>query len=736
MKKISITLFIALVFLGSYTFAQDTLSDISLKEIWKEYKFMGRSVRGINSLKNGKEYTKITKGSLVVYDYKTGDSISTLVHKNDLIPEGKEKPIRLGSFTLNSNEDKLLIPSETESIYRHSTKSNYWIFNINTKALVPLSEGGKQSLADFSPDGTKVAFVRENNIFVTDLETGKESMITKDGKRNHIINGTCDWVYEEEFGFTKAFFWSPDGTKISYYKFDESNVREYTIEYYGDLYPKWETYKYPKAGEDNSIVEIHVYDLNNGYISKMDIGEEIDQYIPRISWTNDPKVLSIQRLNRLQNQLDIMLADAETGDSHIMYSEDNKYYIDINDNLVFLKDNKQFLITSEKDGYNHIYLYNLDGSLAKQLTSGNWEVTNVYGFNPENNTVYYQSAESSPLNRDIYSVNLKGKKQKISTKAGTNRATFSRNYKYYINNFSKFGVPPVYTVVTSKGKEVRVLEDNKALVDLLSKYKISEPEFFTFSTPEITMPNGSQVDLNAWKIMPYDFDPNKKYPVLVTIYGGPGSQEVTDSWGGFNYMWYQMLAEQGIMVVSVDNRGTGARGEEFKKMTYLELGKYETLDYIETAKYLGQLSYVDNSRIGIFGWSYGGFMSSNALFQGAEYFSTAIAVAPVTNWRYYDNIYTERFMRTPQENPDGYDNNSPINHVDKLVGNYLLVHGDADDNVHPQNSMDLFSALVKADKQFDFMLYPNKNHGIYGGNTRYHLFKKMTDFLYEHLKDN
>jgi len=393
------------------------------------------------------------------------------------------------------------------------------------------------------------------------------------------------------------------------------------------------------------------------------------------------------------------------------------------------------LITSETDGYNHIYLYNIGGTLKKQLTNGNWDITNVYGYNDKQKLVYYQSAESSPLNRDLFKVNLKGKKTKISIKDGTNSASFSKNFKYYINNYSTSGVPPVYTVNMSNGKEVRVIENNNALREKLAEYKIVKPEFFTFGTPEIKLPDSSVVELNAWKILPYDFDPEKEYPVLLSIYGGPGSQEVRNSWGGFNYMWFEMLAENGIIVVAVDNRGTGARGEVFKKMTYLELGKYETLDYIETAKYLGNLPYVSKERIGIFGWSYGGFMSSNALFQGADYFNTAIAVAPVTNWRYYDNIYTERFMRKPKDNPDGYDNNSPINHVDKLKGNYLLIHGGADDNVHSQNSMDLFSALVKADKQFDFMLYPNKNHSIYGGNTRYHLFKKMTDFLYEHLKE-
>ena len=734
MKKVRFFIITLLIIYGNIIIAQDSLKTITVKDIWSKYSFVAKSVRGINSLANGKEYTMIKKGSIVVYDYKTGDSVTAMVVAADLVPKGSDKPIKLGSFSMNSNENMFLIPTKQEAIYRHSSKSNYYIWDTENAELNLLSDGGKQSLADFSPNSDKVAFVRDNNLFIKDLITNSEKQITSDGKKNNIINGTCDWVYEEEFGFTKGFYWSPDGNRIAFYRFDESKVKEYTLTYYGELYPDWEKYKYPKAGEDNSIVEIFIYDLATGTTTKVDVGEETDQYIPRIKWTNDPNKLAVQRLNRLQNHLDILLVDASSGSSQIMYTEDNDYYIDITDNLTFTPNNKQFLITSEVDGFNHIYLYNIDGTLNRQLTSGNWEVTNVYGFDAKHKMVYYQSAESSPLNRDLYKVSLKGKKTKISTEGGTNKASYSNNFKYYINNFSTSGVPPVYTVNLSDGKVVRVIEDNAALLKTLAEYKITKPEFFTISTPEITLPDGSEVELNAWKILPFDFDPNKKYPVLLTVYGGPGSQEVENSWGGFNYMWFQLLAENGIIVMSVDNRGTGARGEVFKKMTYLELGKYETLDYIETAKYMGELPYVDKDEIGIFGWSYGGFMSSNALFQGADYFSAAIAVAPVTNWKYYDNIYTERFMRTPQENPDGYNNNSPINHVEKLKGNYLLVHGGADDNVHPQNSMDLFSALVKADKQFDFMLYPNKNHGIYGGNTRYHLFAKMTDFLFENLK--
>ncbi|MCB2208516.1 MAG: S9 family peptidase [Bacteroidetes bacterium] len=732
MKKIVVFIVVFTLISSPLLRAQNELKDISLEDIWVNYKFFPKSVRGMNSLQNGEQYTMIKNGSLVVYDYKTGDSVTTMIQSGELSVDGEDKPIRLSSFSMNKEEDKFLIPTETESIYRHSSKSVNYVWDAKSKMLEVLSEG-KQQLAEYSPDGQKVAFVRDNNLFVKDLASKEEIMVTDDGEFNHIINGTCDWVYEEEFGFTKAFYWSPDGKKIAFYKFDESRVKEYTLTYYDDLYPELYTYKYPKAGEDNSLVDIYVYHLDKNETIKMDTGEETDLYIPRIKWTHDPNILAIQRLNRLQNHLDILLANAFTGESRVLYSEDNPYYIDITDNLTFVGENDKFIITSEKDGYNHIYLYDMKGSLVRQLTSGNWDVTEVYGYDPENKKIYYQSAEESPLNRGIYYVDMKGKRTRISKRNGTNSAAFSDNFNYYINTFSDMNTPPYITVNNSKGEEIRVLEDNGKLKELMGQYDLGEFSFFTISSPEFTLPGGEQVDLNAWQILPPDFNPTNKYPVLLTIYGGPGSQEVLNTWGYFNYFWYQLLAQKGFIVVSVDNRGTGARGEAFKKMTYLELGKYETLDYIETAKYLGALDYVDKDRIGIFGWSYGGFMAANAITQGADYFNTAVSVAPVTNWRYYDNIYTERFMRKPQDNPSGYDNNSPINHVDKLKGNFLMIHGSTDDNVHFQNSMDMITALVNADKQFDFMVYPNKNHGIFGGNTRYHLFCKINDFLFENL---
>ncbi|HEY9115411.1 MAG TPA: DPP IV N-terminal domain-containing protein, partial [Bacteroidales bacterium] len=462
MKKIG---FLALAFLliTNISFSQDSLKSITLSDIYKKGTFRSKPVRGIRSLPNGKQYTMIVNGSLVVFDYKTGDSVSTLINAKDLIIVGQEKPIRLSSYEMSNDENKFLIPTETEDIYRHSSISAFYVYNRSDNSLTPLSEN-KQRLADFSPDGQQVAFVRDNNIFVKNLSTGNEIQITSDGKINHIINGTCDWVYEEEFGFTKAFFWSPDGKKIAFYRFDESRVKEYTLTFYGDLYPELYTYKYPKAGEENSIVNIYVYNLETGKTTKMDVGNVTDQYIPRIKWSNDPKLLAIQRLNRLQNHLDILLADGETGESTIIYSEDNPYYIDITDNLTFMNDNSGFLFTSEADGFNHIYLYNMEGKIENQLTKGNWDVTEVYGFDAKKKLVYFQSAETSTINRGIYSVDLKGKIKKLSTKEGENEADFSDDFSFYINTWSDANTPPYITLNQADGKEVRVLENNAALV--------------------------------------------------------------------------------------------------------------------------------------------------------------------------------------------------------------------------------------------------------------------------------
>ncbi len=722
--------------------AQVTYKNITNEDIWKSGKFYPKTFSDAIPLKDGEHYLLSEDEGLIAYSYKTGIKSSTLVEADKLIPEGQTKSIDYTDFELNADETKVLFATETEYIYRRSSKSNYYIWDIKTQKLTELSKGGKQRLASFSPDGKMVAFVRDNNLFTKDLSNGKELQITNDGLQNNIINGATDWVYEEEFGFSRAYFWSPNGSKIAFYKFDESKVKQYTITNYGALYPEQYQYKYPKAGEDNSIVSIYVCDAKTGFTKKMNIGEETDQYIPRIKWTNNSNLLSIQRMNRLQNKLEILICNGTTGINTFLtnesdkalsietktplYSEENKYYIDITDDLTFTKENN-FFITSEKDGYNHIYYYDKKGNLISQVTKGNWDVTSFLGYDEKNKTVYYISSEESPINKTLYSIKIDGKgKKKLSSKIGTNTAQFSTNFAYYINTFTDANTPHYVTINSSDGKELKVMENNSALIESMKEYGFAKQEFFTFKTSE-------NIELNASIIKPINFDPSKKYPVLMYVYGGPGSQTVLNSWGWYDFIWYQMLAQKGYIIVSVDNRGTGSRGAEFKKCTYLQMGKFETIDQIEAAKYLGTLNYVDKDRIGIWGWSYGGFMSTLCMTKGADYFKMGMAVAPVTNWRYYDNIYTERFMKTPKENPSGYDDNSPINHVDKLKGKFLLVHGLSDDNVHAQNSMDLITALVNKNKQFEMQFYPNKNHGIYGGYTRLHLYNRLTDFILKNL---
>ncbi len=726
-----LTLLLAAMFLACFSVqAQEEEKSLSLETIFQSGKLYPRGVRGIRSMNDGEHFTQIKRDSINAYSYKTGELTGVIVTSDDLIPVGDTTPISLYNYTFSTDESKILFADETEAIYRRSSKSFFYVFDRDTKTLTPVSEYGKQQLAAFSPDNSKVAFVRENNIFIKNLNEGTEIQITFDGEDRHIINGTTDWVYEEEFAVTKGFYWSPDGTNIAFMKFDESQVKEWWLTYYGELYPDIHKYKYPKAGEANSVVTVHVYNLEKGTTKKMDTGAETDQYIPRIKWNPAGEVV-ILRVNRLQNMLEILLADAATGDSEVIYSETNKYYIEDGnyDNIHFLDNGKQIILTSEKSGFNHIYLYNIEKQELNPVTKGEWEVTSLLGVDEDGKKVYYQSAEVSPLERNVYVINFNGKGKKVlAPKEGINSARFSEDYKYFINTWSDANTPPVYTVNLGKnGDLVRVLEDNERLRELREEYSLQPREFFTITTSE-------GIELNAWRILPADFDPAKKYPVLFDIYGGPGSQTVRNSYGS-GELWGQYLAQEGIIVVSVDGRGTGGRGEEFKKMTYQELGKFETIDLIEAGKYMADLPYTDENKIGVFGWSYGGYMSTLAMTKGADVFDVGIAVAPVTNWRYYDNIYTERFMRTPQENPSGYDENSPIFYVDQLKGKYLLIHGMTDDNVHPQNTYDLITALVAADKDFELMLYPNSNHGIYTGkNTTIHLYRKMTGFLMENLK--
>ena len=733
-KYLLVSLF--LVF-GTLSASAQEKKNFDLEDLYMRPTFYAKSVRGMNSMKDGKTYANFEKGQLNIYNYKTGKLENTLFGIADLTLHPDSLPIGLQDYTLSANEDKMLCATEMESIYRHSFHAMYYVYDFTTKTLQPLSENGKQRLATFSPDATKVAFMRDNNLFIKDLATGKESQFTKDGLYNHIINGAPDWVYEEEFSFSQGFYWSPDSKKIAYMKFDESKVREFQMEEFEGLYPDWYSFKYPKAGEDNSIVEIYVYDLESGKTVKMDTGKETDIYLPRIAWTKDANVLAIQRLNRHQNHLEILAADATTGKSRVFYDETNDYYIDITDNWHFLEDGKRFLMTSEKSGYNHIYLYNLDGTLVKQLTEGQWDVTEVYGF--DGKEVYFQAAKNTPVDRQIYAVNLKGKMREVIGRPGTNDARFSNDFSYLININSTINQPRQFELYTNKGKLVRVLEDNHEFAEKLKTFNLGEKKLLKISDPAFTLPDGTQVDVDAWQILPPDFDPSKKYPVLIYVYGGPGHQTVNNSWANSDYWWMQLLAQHGIISVSINNRGSGAQGEVFKKMTYLQLGKYETEDMITLAKYMAKQPYVDGSRIGIYGWSYGGFMAANGITKGADVISTAVSVAPVTNWRYYDNVYTERFMRTPQENPDGYDLNSPVHNTAMIKGNYLLCHGSGDDNVHYQNAMELIKAMISNGKQFDLMIYPNKNHGIYGGyeygsgECRMHLFNKIDNFLFKHL---
>ncbi|MDI9872041.1 S9 family peptidase [Flectobacillus roseus] len=704
--------------------------NVSLDEVWSKFAFSQKQVRSINWMKDGSFYSALENGRIVKHQVTDGAAVETLFDEGVSV-ENLGQKITIADYTLSSNEQKILIETDPEQIYRRSSRAENFVYDIKTKKLVKLSAGGKQSFATFSPDGTKIAFVRQNNLFMVDLNTMAERQITTDGKWNNIINGMCDWVYEEEFSFAKAFFWSPDSRKIAFYTFDESKVPEYNMQMWGKLYPTDYRYKYPKAGEPNSAVSISVYNLVDTKTVKMDLGKETDLYIPRIRWTINTNVLSISRLNRYQNKMELIHADAFTGRTTTILIEESRTYVDVEnfgDDLTYLADGKSFIMSSEKDGYKHLYQYDMSGREVRKITSGNWEVDNFYGIDESTNTLYFTSTEIASIERHLYSISLDGKvKKKLSAERGMNSANFSPDFKYFILNNSASNSPLKVSLYRSANTQlIKVLEDNADLRARLTGYNISPKEFTVIKTAD-------GVELNSWMIKPTNFDPNKKYPLLMFVYGGPGSQQVLNQYDGANFYWYQILAQKGYIVACVDNRGTGGRGSEFKKCTYLNLGKLEVHDQIEAAKYFGKLPFIDAARIGIQGWSYGGFMASNCLFQGADVFKAAIAVAPVTNWRYYDTVYTERFLRTPQENPSGYDDNSPVTHAKNLKGNFLLVHGTGDDNVHFQNAVALEDALIKNNKQFQSFYYPNKNHGISGGNTRLHLYTMMTNFLEKNL---
>ncbi|NPA67679.1 MAG: S9 family peptidase [Chlorobi bacterium] len=729
-KNKKINLLVLFILLAGNIFAQEkTYKKITVDDLWKNWTFWTNSVYGIRSMNDGIHYTVSDRaGNIIEYDYKTGEITDTVFNavKAGISPE---------DYEFSKDETKILLQTNYRPIYRRSFTAEYFVYDTKTGKLTPVSDNGKQQIASFSPDSKNIAFIRKNNIYVKNLETKEETQITFDGKHNKIINGIPDWVYEEEFEFNKAYEWSPDGKKLAYIKFDESKVKMFGMTMFAGsnpeliknkLYPECRKFKYPKAGEDNSEVSVHIYDMNTGKTINADIGEEKDIYIPRIRMTKDNNTLAIFRLNRLQNKFELLFADMNTGKSKVIYTETNKYYIDETDfdKLQFLEDGEHFVMTSERNGYKHLYLHDINGKQIAQITKGENEVTDFYGYDEKNKIFYYRAFDGSPINTAVFKTDSKGKKAvKLSEKTGTNRAEFSKNFKYFINFYSDSETPNIVTLHNSKGKKIRTLVENSGIKKLAEEYGGVNKKFFKFKTSK-------NIELNAWMITPPDFDENKKYPVIITQYSGPGSQQVVNRW---SFGWDNLLAGEGIIVMCVDPRGTGGRGEEFKKQTYLQLGKYETEDLIEAAKWLKKQNYVDPDKTGIWGWSYGGFMTSLCMTKGADYFSTGIAVAPVTNWRYYDNIYTERFMRTPEENPDGYDNNSPINFANKLKGNFLLIHGLGDDNVHFQNSAEFSEALVQANKQFEEFFYTNRNHGIYGGNTRYHLYTMMLNFWKKHL---
>ena len=720
------------IFLFSCLFlftATSQTDSFSLNQIW-DGSFRTQGLTALHSMKNGQQY------SVLNFDRSTG---STSIDLYDYITFSKVKVIATSktmeaipyftNYTFSANESKLILETNTESIFRYSVLGNYYVYDIYLEKLDLISEHKIQE-PTFSPDGTKVAYGLNNNLYVKDLISGDTKQITFDGEKNRIINGITDWVYEEEFAFVRAFEWNASSDRIAFIRFDETEVPEFSMDVYGtDLYQTQNVFKYPKAGEKNAIVSLHFYDLNTDKTATVPLSTSYnDFYIPRIKWTNDANVLSAQYMNRHQNKLDLWLINPETEDANLVLSETDDAYVDVTDNLTFLEDNS-FLWTSERDGFNHLYHYSKTGQLKKQITKGAWEVTAYYGYNESENAIYYQSVENGSINRDVYSVRLNGKrKMRLSSQVGTNDASFSADFTYFIKTFSSANIPTKYTLHDSKtGRLVRNIKDNSALKNTLSSYKYSNKEFSTLNV------NGN--DLNMWMLKPSDFDATKTYPLLMFQYSGPGSQRVVNKWNSSRDYWHQYLAQQGYIVVCVDGRGTGFKGSDFKKVTYLNLVKYETEDQIQAAKQIGSLPYIDASRIGIWGWSFGGHMSTNCLLKGNDVFKMAIAVAPVTSWRFYDTIYTERFMRTPQENPGGYDDNSPFNYPELLKGDYLLIHGSGDDNVHVQHTMRMVEALVQANKQFEWSIYPDKNHGIYGGNTTMHLYTKMTNFLHEKLGD-
>lgn len=701
--------------------------------------YRAQSIHGLKPMLDGEHYTQISPDHkrIVKYSFKTGEEVGTVF---DVATARNHTLKSFDDYILSPDESLILIQTETKPIYRRSFTAVYYIYNVKNRTLEPLSEGGPQQVPLFSPDSHQIAFVRNNNIFLVKLLFGNsESQVTKDGEYNKVLNGIPDWVYEEEFGFNRAFDFSADSRMIAYIRFDESQVPMFSFPEYKGMFPSRDeyasypgayTYKYPKAGETNSTVSVHTFDIKSRVTRKMNLEMDADGYIPRIKFTSDPEKLAIMTLNRHQNRFNVYMANPRSALCKTVIRDEAEQYIkeQAYSDIVFYPEN--IVMMSERDGYNHLYLYSIGGNLIKQITSGKFEVKEFLGWDQKTNVFYYTSNEESPLRSAVYKVDGKGKKTKLSTRVGTNNALFSKNFAYYINTYSSKDTPTLITLNNNKGKEMATLMDNAELKSKVANLNMPTKEFFTFKTPD-------GVELNGWMMKPAHFDPNKKYPVIMHQYSGPGSQQVLDRWGigsfGDGGMFEAYMCNKGYIMVCVDGRGTGGRGAAFEKCTYLFLGVKESKDQAAAAHYLSTLPYIDGTRIGIWGWSFGGYNTLMSMSEGSGAFKAGVAIAAPTDWRFYDSVYTERFMRTPKENGEGYDAGSPIKQAAKLQGKLLLIHGTADDNVHFQNCAEYSEALVQANKQFDMQVYTNRNHGISGGNTRNHLMNRVADFFIENL---
>ena len=697
-------------------------------------------ISGIKPMLDGEHYTQISRDrkKIVKYSFKTGKEVATVFD----VSTARDCTIKsFDDYIMSPDESRILIQTETKPIYRRSFTAVYYIFNVRNNTMEALSEGGPQQVPLFSPDGNQIAFVRNNNIYLVKLLFGNsESQITEDGKYNEVLNGIPDWVYEEEFGFNRAFDFSADSKMLAYIRFDESKVPMYSFPMYQGMnpsldqyavYPGSYDYKYPMPGVDNSKVSVHTFDIKSKVTRKLDLPLDEDGYIPRIQFTKDENTLAIMTLNRHQNRFDLYFANPRSTLCKLVVRDEAEQYIkeEAYGNMTFYANN--FVMMSEKDGFNHLYLYSAGGNLIKQITKGKFEVKSFLGWDEKTNTYYYSSNEESPLRTAIYKIDAKGRKTKLSSREGTNQAIFSKSMKYYINTFSNLATPPVITINDNTGKTLTTLVDNKKLAQKVASMNLPSKEFFTFKTSD-------GVQLNGWMMKPANFDPSKKYPVIMHQYSGPGSQQVIDRWNigsrGDGGMFEAYMADHGFISVCVDGRGTGGRGSDFEKCTYLNLGVKEARDQVETALYLGTLPYIDSKNIGIWGWSFGGYCTLMSMSEGTPAFKAGVAVAAPSDWRYYDTVYTERFMRTPKENMEGYQASSAMTRASQLNGELLLIHGTADDNVHLRNASEYSEALVQADKQFDMHIYTNRNHGIRGGNTTKHLLTRVTEFFIEHLK--